>query len=155
MTPDLYLYKETEKGYEYYVNEYTTQMGLSLFDANTEIRITEFGATQYKKHGWATEKEIPSLNTVGEAISFIASEEDIGLIDFAAELIGFGTLSTHDDGECHFVMNSKQQCLWLMKETILPVNRDKLTISYLKIQINTSLPLALVSLFSIEHLKSI
>jgi len=86
----------------------------------------EFGATQYKKHGWATEKEIPSLNTVGEAISFITSEEDIGLIDFVVELVGFGTLSTHDDGECHFVMSSKEQCLRLMKATILQENRDKL-----------------------------
>lgn len=101
-------------------------MGLSLFDGNTEIKIAEFGATKYKNHGWATENEIPALNTVKEAISFLCSEEDIGLIDFTAELLGVGTLSTHDDGECHFVLSSKRQCLRLMKDTIIPEVQDKL-----------------------------
>ena len=52
MSPNLYLYRKTEKGHEFYVNEYSTQMGLSLFDSNTEIRIKEFGAMKYKNHGW-------------------------------------------------------------------------------------------------------
>jgi len=125
MIPNLYLYKETEKGYEFYVNEYSTEMGLSLFDGSTDITITEFGATQYKKYGWATEKEIPNLSTVREAISFLLSEEDIGLIDFAVELADLGKLSTHDDGECHFIMNNKKQCLRLMKNTILQEYRDE------------------------------
>jgi len=43
MTPHLFLYNETDNGYEFYVSDYSTQMGLSLFDENTSLTITEFG----------------------------------------------------------------------------------------------------------------
>jgi len=61
-------------------------------------KITNFGSTQYRKLGWATKNEISLLSTVAEAINFFVSEKEFGLIDFIAQLRGFGTLSTHDDG---------------------------------------------------------
>jgi len=126
MTPELYLYRESEKGFEFYVSEFSTVSGLLLFEKKSHISVVRFGATLYKQYGWATEKEIPVLNTVGEVVEFLLSEESIGLVDFSAELSGYGELSTHDDGECHFVLNSKEQCLNIMKSTIVPSIRGLL-----------------------------
>ncbi|WP_049723846.1 hypothetical protein [Gilvimarinus polysaccharolyticus] len=115
MKPDIYLYNETDKGFELYLGECSTQEGLSLFDQKTELSIVSFGATSYKKYGWATESEIPSLKSVEAVLNFLESEGDVGLVEFEAELPEIGSFSSHDDGECHFIMKSKHSCISALK----------------------------------------
>jgi len=80
-----------------------------------ELSITRFGATSYKKYGWATENELPLLENVESVIAFLDEEGDIGLVDFEALLPKICTFSTHDDAECHFVLESKKQCMAVLK----------------------------------------
>ncbi len=115
MNPSVYLYNETDNGIELYLGGCSTLDGLSLIDKHAQLNITSFGATCYKKYGWATEKEIPELKSIDEAMVFLKSEGDIGIIEFNANIFGMGTLSTHDDGECHFILKSKHQCLTYLK----------------------------------------
>ena len=99
MSPSLYLYKESNEAFELYFGECSTLEGLSVFDAMTEISITNFGASSYKNYGWATEKELPNLHNIGAVIDFLKKEDEIDIIDFEVKISGYGTLSTHDNGE--------------------------------------------------------
>ena len=126
MNPSVYLYKDTVKGFQLYFGECSIVEGLSLCDGDIGIEITCFGATLYRKYGYATEKELPSLNSVRSVVTFLQSEGDIGIIEFEADLSGLGSFSSHDDGECSFVLNSKQQCMKLLKAAVPPEFRDML-----------------------------
>jgi hypothetical protein len=124
MKPSVYLYNETDKDYELYLGGYSTLEGLSVFDESASLSITSFGATLYKKYGWATEKELPQLDSVGSLIKFLKLEGDIGIIDFKAVLPELGTFGTHDDGECNYVLKSKHQCMSVLKTVINPQHSD-------------------------------
>ncbi|NPU93974.1 MAG: hypothetical protein HPY82_18850 [Gammaproteobacteria bacterium] len=126
MKPSVYLYSETDKGFELYLGEYSTLEGLCVFDKAANMVITGFGATLYKKYGWATEAQLPSLENVRSAIAFLESEGDIGIIEFEASLPGIGTFSSHDDAECHYVLYSKHQCISILKTVIPHEYSDKL-----------------------------
>jgi hypothetical protein len=114
----IYLYDKTNKGFEFFIGGCSVANGLSFLTGDTGIRITSFGATCFKNYGWATESELPEIRTVAEAVSFLTSEGDIGLVEFEAELSGIGRLCTHDGQECHFVLLSRQICMSLMKSAI-------------------------------------
>ena len=126
MKPSVYLYNKTDKGYEVYLGEYSTLDGLSIFEKSSELSVTGFGATLYKKYGWATERELPNFKNVGSVIQFLESEGDLGIVEFEASLLEFGTFNTHDDGECHYVMQSKQQCINILKAVIPSPHSEKL-----------------------------
>ncbi len=126
MNPNVYYYNETSNGFELFLGDYSTLEGLSLFDQEASIEITSFGATCYKKYGWATEKELPKFDNVSSIISFLKSEGDIGIIDFTATLPRLGKFSTHDDAECHFILESKHLCLELLKQVAPQQYRDML-----------------------------
>lgn len=115
MKPSIYLYNETDKGFELYLGECSTQEGLSIFDQKTELSIVSFGATSYRKYGWATENEIPSLKSVEAVLNFLESEGDVGLVEFESVLPEIGCFSSHDDGECHFILKSKYSCISILK----------------------------------------
>ena len=115
MNPSVYLYKKSERGFELYLGDFSTLDGLRCLDPQSEAKITSFGASGYKKFGWATENEIPELNTVAEIIEFFKSEGEIGLIDFTATVQNTGSLHTHDDSECHFILLEKKQILAILK----------------------------------------
>ncbi len=126
MKPSIYLYEETPKGIQLYLGECSTMDGLSIIDEKTPIDIISFGATCYKKYGWATESELPDLPNVGNVLSFLGAEGDIGIVDFEASLEGIGAFSTHDDAECHYILNSKHLCMDLLTQVIQPEFRDLL-----------------------------
>lgn len=42
----------------------------------------------------------------------------MGLVDFEAEIEGTGQLSTHDDGECHFVFVGRAALLETLKKVV-------------------------------------
>lgn len=115
MNPSVYLYKKSDKGFELYLGDFSTIDGLSCFDLQTKAQVINLGASSYKNFGWATENEIPELNTVAEVIEFLKSEGEIGLIDFRATIQNIGTLNTHDDSECHFVVSEKNQIFDILK----------------------------------------
>jgi hypothetical protein len=115
MNPSVYLYNEKDNGYEIYLGECSILDGLSLLAKNQEITITNFGATLYKDYGWATEVELPSLNNVGEVITFLETEGELGIIDFEATLPYLCKFSSHDDGECDFIFESKHDCIVALK----------------------------------------
>lgn len=124
MSPTVYLYRERENAFELYLGEFSTFNGLSSIDENLKIRLVSVGASNYKKYGWATEKEFPNWKTVKEVKSFFEQEDEFGLIDFEIELIGFGNLSTHDDGECHFRFKEKRDLISVVKTVSDSKNED-------------------------------
>jgi hypothetical protein len=126
MSPSVYLYNDTASGYELYLGECSTLDGLSLFSRELALDLTSFGATCYEKYGWATEEEIPKFSSVGDTISFLESEGDIGIVDFKADIKSVCTFGTHDDGECHFNFKTKQQCLSILKKVVPLQTRDLL-----------------------------
>lgn len=130
MNPSVYLYNETDQGFEIFFGRCSTLEGLSLLDSETELVITEFGATCYKKLGWATEKDIPAFENVGDFISFLKPEGDIEIVSFEALMPEVGTLSTHDDAECHFIFKSKHRCMSVLK-AVAPAQYNDLFINKL------------------------
>ena len=130
MNPSVYLYNEKNNGYEIYLGECSILDGLSLLAKSQEITITSFGATLYKDYGWATESELPSLKSVGEVINFIETEGDLGIIDFEASLPNLCKFSSHDDGECTFVFESKHDCIATLKLAV-PIQYSDMIINQL------------------------
>ncbi len=114
MRPDVYLYDETDRGCELYLGEYSLIKGLSLFDESSQVEVLKLGATCYRNYGWATEKDIPKFETLGSFISFLKSEDDIGIIELEVELPGIGFFCTHDAG-CHFIINTRHKCVAILK----------------------------------------
>ncbi len=55
---------------------------------------------------------------------FLEAEGDIGIVDFNVKLLGIGSLSTHDDSECNFILKSKHQCLSYLKKILPQQFRD-------------------------------
>lgn len=115
MNPSVYLFRESEKGFELYLGEFSTLDGLSCLNPQSEAQITSFGASSYKNFGWATENELPALNTVAEIIEFLKNEGEIGLIDIEVKIFNVGLLRTHDDSECHFILLEKNQILAILE----------------------------------------
>jgi hypothetical protein len=118
MKPSVFLYNQTGDGLQLYVGPLTTAEGLALLDPTSAVTIREFGATSYQHHGFATEKDLPALPTVGELRSFL--EADVGLITFSAAIEGGIALSSHDDGECHFEVPSRATLMALMQKVVPP-----------------------------------
>lgn len=129
MRPSVYLYNETHNGVEVYFGEYSTLEGLSLLDKSTELYVTKFGATSYRRYGWATENDIPLLRSVGSVIQFLESENNIDIIEFEATLPDLGNFRTHDDGECHFLVQSKYHGIRILNSVIPPRHRNLLIYS--------------------------
>jgi hypothetical protein len=115
MDSSVYLFEELEEGFGLYLGDCSTAEGLSCFHPQTKAQITNFGASDYKGFGWATQDDLPELNTVGDLISFFESEELIDLVDCEVVIHDIGSLSTHDDCECHFKMKEKSQIYAILK----------------------------------------
>ena len=125
MNPTIYLYREKENEFELYLGEFSTLDGLKSINEKLKIQLVNIGASNYKKYGWATEKEFPDWKTVKEVKLFFEQEGEFGLINFEIELIGFGNLSTHDDGECHFRFKKKSDLIDVVKNVAYPINRER------------------------------
>jgi hypothetical protein len=130
MKPTVYLYKEAVDGITLYLGECSTLDGLSLFNEDAQIQITSFGATCYKKFGWATENELPEFERVKDIVAFLKSEGDIGIVEFNSKLSGIGEFGTHDDGECSFKLKSKKLAIDILKK-VLPEQYSDLLINQL------------------------
>lgn len=130
MNPKIYLFREKNNEYEIYLGEFSTLEAISLFDNNFEIKVLNFGASNYKSYGWATQNEIPKIETINELIIFFQSQSDFGLIEFEIEINNIGKLSSHDDGECNITVNSKQLAYKIIKQ-VSPIIYQDLVLSEL------------------------
>lgn len=124
MTPTVYLYNKTETQFELYLGDFSTLDGLKAINEMQKVRLVSIEASNYKKFEWATEKDFPDWNTVQEVKSFFEKEDEFGLIDFEIDLIEFGKLWTHDDGECHFRFNKKSDLIEVVKAVSDSISRE-------------------------------
>jgi len=120
----LFLYREQQGQFELHLSEFSTLDGLKAIDEDLNVKLIGVGASGYKNYGWATEKEFPNWNTVKEIKSFFELDEEIGLIDFEVEFLGYGRLSTHDDGECNFRFRNKGDLINVLKKVVPPAKQD-------------------------------
>ncbi|WP_375562031.1 hypothetical protein ACE193_05645 [Bernardetia sp. OM2101] len=134
MIPSLFLYKKIEDKYLFYVLELSTLDGLKLLPQELESDITDFGATEYKQFGWATQNDIPKLSTVKDVVRFLENEQELGLINFEVIIKNYGKLSSHDDGECHFELDSKLELISIFKKILPFPHQNKLLAHLLKYQ---------------------
>lgn len=115
MIPTLYMFREKDGKFELSLGEFSTLDGLKVLNEKLKVQLVRIGASSYKNYGWATEKEFPIWKTVKDVKTFFEQEGEFDLIDFEIELIEFGSLSTHDDGECHFVFKERKDLIDLAK----------------------------------------
>lgn len=115
MNPTVYQYRERHNEFELYLGEFSTFDGLNSISEKLKVQLMRVGASNYKKYGWATEKEFPHWKTIEDVKSFFEQEGEFGLIHFEIKLPEFGSLSTHDDGECHFRFKKKSDLIGVVK----------------------------------------
>ena len=105
MSPKVARYNKESYYYSLYFGECSTLAGLSFVNSNLTIKILSFGASSDNITGWINELDIPKIERREDLVSFLNNDDFISLVDCEIELYGLGTLSSHDDGECHFRLN--------------------------------------------------
>lgn len=106
MELDLLRYDEVNGQYQLFVSSCSTANALRVLDGAAPITIIELGATYYLDQPWVSEKDVPSLTTVGAALEFFDSNPFTDLIDFSAIIDGIDEISSHDDMECNYTVDS-------------------------------------------------
>lgn len=130
--PTVYLFRVKGTHYELYLGEYSTVQGLLLFDNNEQIAVRSASGSDSTNNDWITEKNFKTLNNTYELIQFLNDNPTINLIDIEIDIEGFGSLSTHDDGECHFQSSNKNKIIALVEKTITKRDFLPLQISLLE-----------------------
>jgi hypothetical protein len=118
MNLDYYCYQESDNNYSLKIGGLSTVELLRLFNWSSEIEIKTFGATNYKKFGWATAQDIPSLKNVGEAILFLSNENEIGLIELECVIANFCLVETYQDSECSLSFSGRSECVDILKKIV-------------------------------------
>ncbi|WP_419904995.1 hypothetical protein [Kiloniella sp.] len=108
------------------MSELSTQQGLSYFPPETKIEITDFGAERFKQYGWISNKNLPKITTIQDLFNYFKFEPDLILIDFDATIENIGSLSTHDDGESHFIFKSKLDCISILEKALSTIAKNSL-----------------------------
>jgi len=111
--PSVFLVRETDEDPDrhlLYLGEFSTLDGLRLLEPSTRI-------TTFELHQSSEPVPVPAVHDVAAAIAFLQAEEHIDMVDFNATLEGVGSLSTHDDGECHFRVRSLDQVRELIEKS--------------------------------------
>lgn len=121
MNLDYYCYQESENKYLLKVGRLPTVELLRLFNWSSEIEIKIFGATNFKKFGWATAQDTPSLKNVGEAIVFLSNENEIGLIEFEGVIANSCLVKTYQDSECSLLFSRRSECVDILKKSCLMI----------------------------------
>ncbi len=116
--PTVYLFREKEDNYELYLGEYSTAQGLLLFDDNQKLVVLSASGSDLNNNDWITEKNFETSKNAKQLIELLDNNPNINLIDIEIEIEGFGSLSTHDDGECHFQSTNKDRLISLLEKII-------------------------------------
>jgi hypothetical protein len=88
-----------------------------VLDPRAEARVTTFGATGYERHGWATEKELPPLGTVGDVRAFL-ERPALGVIEVEIRVDGVGRVTSLENGECAFHAPDRAIVLAIMAKVV-------------------------------------
>lgn len=109
MQPNLFKFEDAGQQTSLYASDLSTRDALRMFAPTDSIAITKFGASNPKTaaRNWISQKDLPLLATVGDVIRFLDQNDQICLIDFSATIDNGARLSTHDDGEAHFLFSEK------------------------------------------------
>ncbi len=98
-----------------YLGEWSTLQGLLLIEGNPVVR----SVVAHPEEDWDEWARISECRDLAELIAFLRNASDRhwgGLIDFEVDLQDFGSLSTHDDGECHFSVRSEASAKALVQK---------------------------------------
>jgi hypothetical protein len=112
------LYRLIEGHHEVFFSNCSTLDALRLADPAAPVSITNLEATYYQEKPWVDEKDIPELPTVGDVIRFFETEPFVDLINFTAAITGLGELSSHDDMECSYVVESREAVSSIVHELL-------------------------------------
>lgn len=126
MNSKVYLYKEYDSRFELYIGNLSTIDGLMLFKGNERVQLKTFGATNYKTFGWTTQNDLPEFKVINDLILFFQRESDVGLIEFEIEFKNEDRFSSHDDGECKLVLNSKEKIFDIIRNVSPLIYQDKI-----------------------------
>jgi len=124
MNRRIYSFRYMEQKYELYVDHCSAVSGLLVFSPESPVAIVLFGATLYKRYGWATENELPKFNQVGQLIEHLSSEADVGLFELEVAIAGVCDISVYNDQQCVFRFDSRK--LGISKfEMLIPENHSR------------------------------
>lgn len=127
--PSVYLFKEKVDNYELFLGEYSTAQGLLLFDDNQKLFVLSASGSDLKNNNnWITEKNFENAKNAKQLIELLYNNPSINLIDIEIKIEGFGSLCTHDDGECHFLSTNKDRLMSLLEKII--TKRDFLPLQF-------------------------
>ena len=79
-----------------------------------------------RKLGWATAADIPPVPDVGALRALLDAELSMWLINLELQIEGFGSLSSHDDSECHFSAPSRGPLLALLNRLAAPAHTGRI-----------------------------
>jgi hypothetical protein len=128
----------TEGRFEFFAGHMTTAHGLATCDPAAAITVTRFGAKSSTHHGWMTERDLPPCANVQALLDFITHESStIEIVECTVIIHQTATddgrhdldggdfeLSTHDDGECHFVFTHPAAWMTTMKKVVPSPHED-------------------------------
>ena len=114
--PSTYLLDQRNSKFILYLGEYSSEQGMSLVPRDLEIANISLGTSDYKNLSWATESDFPTFRTSGELSDFLNSNE-VWFLTFEVDFKDYGSLRTHDDGECHFELLNKSDAIELIRKS--------------------------------------
>ena len=114
--PSTYLLDKRNGKFILYLGEYSSEQGMKLLPRNLEIVNILLGTTGYNNLSWATESNFPTFATSGELSDFLNLNE-VYFLTFEVDFREYGSLRTHDDGECHFELLNKSDVIDLVKRS--------------------------------------
>ena len=115
--PSVFLFRETNEFYELYLGQYTTSKALRLFDPHKRISIEKAGGTDLSKNGWFTDADFSEILQINQLIEKL-DDPNLDFVDLEINIKGFGILTTHDDGECHFRSIDRTKIITLVEKAI-------------------------------------
>ena len=103
MVPTSYYYRELDGRFRLYLGGVSTLYGLQLLQRETPVSKME--VYTHPEGDWLPPERPRTVSSVIECVEAIP--DHAGIYDFSCDLVGGGEFSTHDDSECHFVLNDQ------------------------------------------------
>ena len=123
--PSVYLIKRVAEQYRLYLGQFSTLQGFRLLNPECSLQITEFteGTTAPEE----SLERVRGLRTVAGAVKFFSNEANhIEMIDMSCLVDEKTSLSTHDDGECHFLFPDVDMLTGVLRQCVPPEGLDQL-----------------------------
>lgn len=118
MTSQCFLLDVHEGKTRLYMSQISTTQALDFFDPNEPIQIIEFGASVQGGNAWLTAKDLPRLDSIGALRAYLIANEHLDLVDLSVRMGAHAELSTHDDGEAHFVFPNDEAAFQVVRRVL-------------------------------------